>query len=397
MTWSSLMQKKFFLYFLTLPFFIPYSMKFIPSLIKIYEITSFWKLGSVLIIFLFYSSRHRISKSMLLIFVINLIFFISSIINGLTQQSVYTDILPAFALPMLIELGIDVDIKKLLRVLCNILSLLTLINFVFVIFFPLGLPFATLYTQYRNPLHFLGQDNGIVYTLIALLGFTYFLADENYFTVKLKISNIKKYAMVPRILAFNLISMFTMFRVGSATGFMVISIFILSIGFGHISKNKNFMWILLFLYSLFFILVVVRRDIIPILSSFTNMMGRDAGFTGRSLLWERAIDIIKQHPIIGLGNDPMVINIWGNLFSSHNQLLDIAVRGGLLTLFFFIYLHIRVFCILIRSDGRKANILFVTIFCFLIGGLMESGVRPMQYVFLILASYPQLYRKETLG
>lgn len=392
MTFRSLVQNKLVLYFLLLPFFIPYSLKFIPSFVKVYDITSFWKLGAVIIIFILYLIRLQFSKSMLMIFGLNFIFVMSSFVNGLFEKNFYIDILPALAIPMLIDLAVGADIKKVLNVLFNILATLVIINFVFIILYPYGFPFATLYTQVRNPLYFLGQDNGIVYNLLALLGINYFLCKKNYGIFRVRLS-YKEYSVMltPRIIFFNLVSIITMIIVGSATGITLVILFIALVSINYISSRVYAIWLFVGVYFLFFIGVIVFGNSNSFIVNITDLLGRDAGFTGRSLLWSNAIELIKQSPFIGFGNNSDIIEIWGSFFSAHNQLLDIAIRGGLTAMFIFVCLHISAFRNIARVSNGVANVLFVTIFCFLIGGLMESGIRPTQYIFLILASYPRLY------
>lgn len=390
-TWYSLLQNRLVLYLLFLPFFIPYSFKFIPSLTSLYDAASFWKLGAVLIIFFLYFMRRQLSKSMLLLLGINGILLFSSLLHGLSDQSVYTDLLPALALPMLIELGLGADIRKMMDVLFRILAGLAIINFLFLLRYPDGLPFATLYTQVRNPLHFLGLDNGIVYVLLALLGLNNLLYEEGYAISRISLL-YKRYTMrlAPRIVFFNVLALLTMLIVGSATGLMVLLFFLLFVHSHSIMRKAYAIWLLVGTYCLFFLTVVVAGGSSPLLIEITDFLGRDASFTGRSVLWTGALALIKRSPFIGFGNHPDVIEIWGSYFSAHNQLLDIAIRGGLLSLLMFIVVHLGAFAQLHRAGTRTAGILFATIFCFLMGGLMESGVRPMHYLFLALASYPQL-------
>lgn len=397
MTWRTLVQNKPVLYFLLIPFFIPYSLKYIPSLTKVYELTSFWKLGAVMLIFFLYLLRGKISAIISMIWAINLLLLSSSVFNGLSDLNAYTDLLPALALPMLVELGIEADIAKIVHVTFVILATLTLVNFGLTLLYPQGLPFASLYTQIRNPLYFLGQDNGIVYNLLSLVGLNYVLAAQNYsiFKVKLLIGDYF-IRLTPRIFIFNVVSILSMLLVGSATGLLVISSLIILLELSALANRKHNIWPLVSLYFSFFVFIIVLGDSNPLVADFTSLLGRDAGFTGRSLLWEQALELIKQKPLLGWGNDPEIIQIWGGYFSTHNQLLDIAARGGLLTLFLYICLHIYVFLILGRIPTTLANILFITIYCFLLGGLMEAGVRPTQYIFIALTYYACLDYKKPM-
>lgn len=398
MTWRNILRQPLVLTFLLLPFLIPYSISFIPGLVRIYDVVTLWKLVSVLLIFALFALRGRASVTMLLIVGFNAVIFASSWMNGLRSLNYFTDLLPAIAIPMLAEMAIHVDRDTYLRTLYRILLCFISINFVGVITFPEGLPFATLYTQTRNPLHFLGQDNGIVYNILPALGVNYLLRSNAPHAMKVRVHlGRQEWNFDPWLVLVNVIALLTMVIVGSATGLVLVVLFITLTTFSSFRRSNVSIPISLTAYGAFMFSVVISGGTFYLLGQVTDALGRDAGFTGRSVLWERALSLISERPILGYGNNPEVIQIWGDYFSAHNQLLDVTIRGGVVALIFFIAAHMRGLGALRRCASAASNIIFVTLFCFLLGGLMEAGVRPMQLVFLVMAAQIHLFNPQTLA
>lgn len=314
----------------------------------------------------------------------------SSVLNNLTDTEAYTNLLPMLALPMLIELGLERgEIDTVLEIIFKILATLTIINFIFLIIYPGGLPFANLYTNTRNPLYFLGYDNGVAYNLLTLLGINYFLYSRDYSMKRLKFVYYYDYFFItPRINIFNLISLISIFIIGSAIGSLIICIFIILVNVGYLLKIEYNPWIFFTLYIILFFMIIMSNDQSALITSLTEAMGRDGGFTGRSLLWKKAVELILQKPFLGWGNNSDIIEVWGSLFSAHNQILDLVLRGGFLTLLFYLALQAYTFFLLKKNQLQTSNVLLIVNFCFLLGGLMEAGIRPVQFIFLALTITP---------
>lgn len=65
---------------------------------------------------------------------------------------------------------------------------------------------------------------------------------------------------------------------------------------------------------------------------FSNLVKRSTSFSGRAIIWPRAIEVIKSSPIIGIGCEPDVTTILrlGNNHC-HNMILQILYTGGFIT------------------------------------------------------------------
>lgn len=108
-------------------------------------------------------------------------------------------------------------------------------------------------------------------------------------------------------------------------------------------------------------------------------------FTGRNVLWERALSKIWERPIMGYGYTAGNIEAWGGTFSSHNMFLEITLQGGILSLLLFVILT----WLGIRKNAKKSvqvsNTIVLAIFSVLLKGLMEVTIPFFYYILLALA------------
>lgn len=101
--------------------------------------------------------------------------------------------------------------------------------------------------------------------------------------------------------------------------------------------------------------VVVITVFGSVLGRLTATLGKSDDFTGRNVIWQEALRLIREHPVFGWGFDDnaRVIVETGFIHSGyHNGYLDLAVRGGILAL------AVAVFAILrwVATVGRAGRI-----------------------------------------
>ncbi len=100
------------------------------------------------------------------------------------------------------------------------------------------------------------------------------------------------------------------------------------------------------------------------LSNWSALVGRSNNISGREAIWLSAFDLIANAPLLGYGFDSNANanEISGMVHSSyHNGFLDLAVRGGLLSLFLLMILLLRWF----RRLGRTSDLQISFLTCFL--------------------------------
>lgn len=275
------------------------------------------------------------------------------------------DLISVFVLTLFVYHEIKKNPYDLIINLYNVFLFLVCMQFLSSIIFRDGMP-ADLYTNNEyNKLFFATIDNGTTELTVICVALV-FLKDS--------LSKKKNRYKLERI-AVNTLCVFTTISVHSVTAIICTCILILSIWLAkyimsHKQKKRRF-WILL--YIVIFVLMLYFSK------------GGDA-FTGRALIWERALDMIKVNFFIGYGKQPLdLVSIWGSYYSSHNTILQILLEGGIIGLsLWMICLGICLKTLKEICNNSVKTILFFTLYIFLISLLMESNIHS-QYLFLILA------------
>jgi len=145
--------------------------------------------------------------------------------------------------------------------------------------------------------------------------------------------------------------------------------------------------------SIFFFIVVFRLQ--ENLAYIIHILDRSLTFTGRTYLWESAMEMIKKAPILGYGvtEQGVLYNVFENVgwgLSAHNMYLEILLRGGAVALITYILIIVIAGKILTTYKKHPVAELFSTgIFTLLIGALMDSQFYKDVSVFsiIVLAYY----------
>lgn len=375
---KKIMTNGYWIFFLLFPFFNPNALRYIPGLTVVYSLIQIWKLVACCTIITLYLYRGKLSKIVLLIILWELISVGTSLLNGVSDLRPITNALMVVSLAMVTELSIKYSVVKFYRTLLKIISALVLANFILCLLYPSGLEMTSLYTNTKNPMYLLGIDNGMVGNLIPFL----FLICVFLFCDK----NSNKGARL--FVAASLVALVTIIIVGSATGLFVLIVNIsFTVIFTILQKRKIPYRIALIVYCIFFVMIIILQSNNFIVSTIAELLGRNGTFTGRSLLWSAALEEIAGRPFLGYGYTGGNITIWGGVYSSHNMFLEMMIQGGVL--YFAVFIIITYIAIKRISQAPIAlgNTLFLGIYCFLLKGLMETGVSEIYFIFIVLAYY----------
>lgn len=134
------------------------------------------------------------------------------------------------------------------------------------------------------------------------------------------------------------------------------------------------------------VLVIFLRQF-TFYESILEWMGKNLTFTGRTIIWDQAIERIKQSPIIGSGHiSPYGYQTFGNenwsSQSSHNIYMDVMIETGIigLVIFFLILLKLTrdIDHCKNQSMGQCFSILFL---CFLLAFDFDVFFNASQYMF----------------
>ena len=157
-------------------------------------------------------------------------------------------------------------------------------------------------------------------------------------------------------------------------------------------------WLLLLVALLgnVFVLFVYTGGKFPLIDLFIEkFLHKSTTFTQRTIIWENAIEMIKEKPLIGHGYRPQVIGHKGNTFiHAHNQLLQQLNARGLIGFVLFIVFHI----ILVRKLDKTESSYLRTIAlasCFSVWiTYMTEGYKKFFRLYLVM--FIAYYIKELM-
>ena len=369
-------NKDLFLSFLIIPFLKPISFQYISSLHSIDKLLDIWKLVSIGIIFISYILSWKITKSIILIILLELSIVLSSFINNADLIKSTTNLLTVVGFSMLVELAIRTNLNKFIKVILMIQIPLFIINLVLIILYPNGLVFADLYTKNNiNPLYFLTIDNGFSKWILSFIGFIFI--EHGYFKTGKRL----------KLILLWILTLFTIITIDSASCLFIFIMFTLILLICNLLKvNKIPVTAVSLVYIIVFTMVVIFGSLNGIMGIVTTMLGRSSTLTGRTSLWILAINLIKKKPLIGYGYTSGNIKIWGGYFSSHNAILELLIHGGLISLIIFIVLMIRTVRNMKHSYGYFQKIIFTIVFLYFLIFLVETGMNIYFFAFIILAN-----------
>lgn len=385
-----LFRNKVLILLFLLPFFNINSFKYIPSLTNLYDYIQWYKYIVIFVIIIIYLYSQKISKIVIFIIMYHFIIIFSSLINeDADVKYILIESAVVIAISMFTDLSLRYNINEYLYILFIIQYILLIFNFISIILYPQGLPMATLNFNTENPLYLLGLDNVLIRSILPVLGIiSYFKVNNKNFLTN-KTINIYFYSTI-------IISIISYIIVDSAAGLITVLFFILSIIVVIIIKNNKLPFKMMsILYLTVWYVVVYSGWNLSYISYFNTLFDRASTFTGRSTLWELAVELINEKPILGYGQNHGIINVWGATPRAHNMLLEILIHGGISAFVWFLFIVVK--SIILGAYNIKTshfNVLFITIFSYFIAGLVESGIPFIFYIFIVLLTYKNIKKQD---
>lgn len=275
--------------------------------------------------------NRKISKNIVYVIVIEFILLISSILNDLDIADVIKTIIQTVILCLMIDLFAERDLKKLFCALKLIFNVLIIADFVSALMYPTGKRVG-LYDTW-----FLGAKNSHFMYILPALYCTYIY---NFVLNKPRPYRLIEFCIIL------FMSCHILMVVDSATSIISIVLFLLlmlcskSRIFSKITMKKlNIIYVILFVGLVFF---HIQDNFAGIIKETFN---KDTTLTGRTEIWSKSIEYIKQKPLLGYGLEPSTIRVvkMNNIaaLNCHNMLLEVIYNGGITLLVAFIAFWIR--------------------------------------------------------
>lgn len=317
------------------------------------------------------------------------IYSIANIYNGLGIVAVIERYLSWIVITFLIEVYMKKDYKVFIGYTSTILSCLVIINFISILMNPVN------YYNNLTRVHFLGFDNDNVPVLLLAVYF-------NIFNIMLN----KKGKLVYLSIITAIISSILVWSANGIIGISMVMLYLLIIR--KIWKKGSKVLNLKIYYSialLFFVLVVLLRVQDHLSFLIQDILNRDLTFTGRTYIWDYAIESISNNKIFGIGIYDFALRLSRTgVYHAHCTLLNITFEAGILGLISYFSIWI---LSVVKSEKYKSNkYIYLTsyfIFIFLIITLVEFYVKDIMFITLIgmiynlskLIKRGELYNEES--
>jgi O-antigen ligase len=358
----AIITKRWMVIFLVLPhlrIFYPFGLELQPFLF-------WWKFAIVFALIVIYKEINFFNFVITLI--ISLTFF-SSVYHGFYSFGLINNLVMFIAFIIYISYAIR-TFKELITGLYMLFSVLILLNFISMLTGGIDL------SSRGTTIYLLGGKNNIIFTILPAIAIMYI-----YSYIK-----TKRMTIFPFI--FIMIGVLSVYLSKSSTGIVVVTLTVFFIFFKNItlpSFNKN-----LFIYvCIFFLIIIYRLQDILLGNFIVNVLKKDITFTGRTYIWDVLIVNIKQSPLLGVGKGNNVVkDSFPTIEGEHNMILQIAMDSGVLGLILFITLLFLIGRKLVRSNYHIfSRILSITVFFYLISGLMESTFYNREFWMLLILAY----------
>lgn len=378
-------QSFYLMMFAIFPFIFPSGLLSIPFLSHISKL----KYLSIIIVCLYTirNGKLKINKltQMLLLFSVEL-FLVTFIRDGYIDQAIKL-VIEIFVPLLWANYMLKRYKESTLKILSYYFTIVAFINFVMQVLMPQGLGSGT------QIINVLGEDNKMA--IVLLPSFAICLA---YFS---KYGKKKHSALKITLLAAVYLS--SLVYVWAVTG-MVVLVLVLLIWF-LMERNKEWRRILnlrngLILVVLLAYVIIFNNDIFSkgIIGDFiVNVLGKTVTFSGRITLWQQAIELIKESPLLGYGISSVserallfhTANGILNGFSAHNGYLLILLRGGIVGLAIYILALLKLIKPVrqVWKKSSEARILSLALLGFLIVCIFEAEFYCCQFLIMIIYIY----------
>ena len=366
-----------FLYFLILiPFF---KTDFLARFQVISTVFNLLKVLSVVFVVLTVYKRKYLSKKMQLLFLFSLTIIIPTLIYAGDKGAVLNYFIPFWCLSYLIDI-LNKE-KKFIGTLLFIFEIFIYINFITMIFYPLGMySTGTINTGIAYQNWFLGFKNILV---------CYFLPAYIISYLYMNITGNKTRTVFLTIVIFisTLIS-------GSTTTLVGIIILLLFSVFSFLQKQYkifNFKNYFITIIILFISIVICRfQNLFKFL--IVDILNKDLTFTHRTELWDITLKAIANKPLIGHGWESTYLRHLmynsSTIITAHNQILEYMYFGGIIAIILlFIIINIANNDLKKYYKDKNIQIISLGFFIYQILNLTEVYLNPIMLLLLIFAVF----------
>lgn len=362
--------KRLFWIVLTIPYFKPAILGVLEGTELLETAFDLWRMaaaGAVVLLYLYEMIRQRRRPSSVLLWLCGYLAFValSTVLHGKNYWAILNHVVTIVSFCMLLELSLRRDPMVTMDMLFYPLTVLILANFMLECVYPGGVCTGGTYNYSYN---LLGIDN-----LLAPLLIPYMFLTALRSTMRHGDLDWVSYCMLG-------VSALSLLLVWSATGLMGLAVALVFLLFFYQRRWQtlfNGATAMLSGVSLFFAVVLYRlQDVFAFL--IEGVLHKGLSFTGRTEIWDTAIDNILRSPALGYGlaQSGKVYRLRKHkYYHAHNVFLEVLMEGGFCALVcFLMMLASLVKQLMIYRKHPYA--------CLISAGLMACGIMTTMEPFL---------------
>lgn len=363
-----------YIFLLLFPHMRPESLAYIaPKINMLYNVGRLVSFG--ILLFLFVYKRVKPSPLIKISLLLQLWIVLTTYLNhGDVQRAVIT-MMSALSFMMIVELYCR---NKMINPLISNFEWMIYVNLGTVILFPGGIYQRGIHGEFVD--FFLGFKNAFFpYCIIAIL-----LAGFNY----LQKQQSKIRALLLMIASFlNVMLAWSASSVVAIAAVILMFILIVVIQRPRLLTKLRFKTLIIIYFIVdVFVCVFNMVENIPLITYFVaNVLHKTETLSGRTVIWELALQHIKEKPLIGYGIGEHIT--WrGYNWYGHNQIFEMLMEGGIPCLLFYII----IICLIVKKMDLCKNKLVYNMMISVFSGtfvffIAEAGVSPLFYLFFAIA------------
>lgn len=371
---ENLLKNKIVIFAIFLIFLTPYYFESIDIIKVVFE-----SLSIVISIFfiIVYLINKRINKIFFPLMGYYLILLISTIINDSGLIYYLYKVLTIFGFIAYVDLLFDNNC--FFKPFVSYITIFNIINFISILISP-----NRNININVNRIYFLGYDND--FNLILTMA-CYILLIYHY---KLKKEKEPKYNKIRIVFYVNyIVTLISSFLVQSATFKISMLMFLFCYLFFFAT---NFLPKIIFNYKVYLALayiIFIGLVFFNVQNNFGVLLGkldRDITFTGRTEIWDKTLEKIKENKIIGTGYMNMNQRMEKmNIYHAHSTYLNVLLESGILgELVYLILLISRGYRINKIDDKNLVNISSFAVFTYLIMSIFEVYIEILYFYLLLV-------------
>ena len=371
-----------FLILILIPIFKPVGITIIDNINKIFQV---WKIASICIMSIYIFKNRKNNKYEYSIPLV--IFWVIYIITSFIYKGDYVDIINNGVTSILLICFIKEEFNKEKKYILKSLKYIFMLYLTLQLYSMIKINISKNYDKF---IYFLGEDNYSAFSIIPMITIVLFIQ----YLEKEQISIVSLFFIGILTMLYMFVKSYT-----ASLALIILLLFILLLKF-NINVLKYFSIRKTYILLIILLIMILLFNIQDLFSTILNDIEKGITLNSRTIIWNNAIELIKQKPLFGYGSlSEEKINdyyLYGATHA-HNIILELLLRTGIIGTFnYLMFIDKSVKNIYKRGKtSKEVSILILGVISYLILSFMDFyPILQYQYcLYAILYCYSKSNNK----